>query len=145
MCGPLRRASDPIASLFARQRVPSAGTLHHADTAEGSLVVVGFPKGSAPELLAAVHDDALVGRGRCLLVLGGRVGVGLEQRVDPQGQPELVATASDRTSDAFLDRREPVANGPLVDLEQRAGRGRILTQAEIRSQCRAQPRRLGVG
>src|SRR4051794_6316773 len=89
-------------------------------TAKGSPALVGFPKGSAVELPAAVHDDVLAGRGRCLLVLHGRVKVGLDQRVDPQRQPELIAAAGDRTPDAFLDRGEPVANGPLVDLEQRA-------------------------
>ena len=78
--------------------------------------VVGFPKGRAPELLAAVHDDVLAGRGRCLLVLDGHIRVGLDQRVDPQRQPELIATAGDRTPDAFLDRGEPVANRSLVDL-----------------------------
>jgi hypothetical protein len=37
-----------------------------------------------------------------------------------------------------------VANGSLVDLEQRAGRGRILTQTEIGPQRRTQPGGLGV-
>ena len=96
--------------------MPGGGRLRHADTARGSLAVVGFRKGSAPELLAAVHDDVLTARGRCLLVLAGRVRLRVDQRVDPQRQPELVATPSDRAPDAFLDRGEPVANGPLVDL-----------------------------
>jgi hypothetical protein len=136
--------SDWRASRSLRDRVPGAGTLHHAHTAKGILAVVGFPKGSAPELLAAVHDDVLAECGCRLLVLDGRIGVGLDQRVNPQRQPELIATASDRTPDAFFDRGEPVANGSLVDLEQRAGRGRILTQAEIGPQRRTQPGGLGV-
>jgi len=106
--------------------VPGARPRHHAHTAKGILAVVGFPKESARELLAAVHDDVVAEDGCQLLVLDARIGVGLDQRVDPQRQPEFIAAASDRMPDAFFDRREPVANGSLVDLEQRPGRGRIL-------------------
>ena len=81
---PLRAVRfDWRASRSLSDRVPGAGTLHHAYTAKEVLAVVGFPKRSAPELLAAVYDDALAQRGRCRLVLDGHIGVGLDQRVDP--------------------------------------------------------------
>ena len=73
-----------------RGRVPGTGALHHAYTAKEVLAVVGFPKGSAPELLAAVHDDALADRGHRRLALDGHIRVGLDQRVEPQGQPASI-------------------------------------------------------
>ena len=108
--------SDGRASRSLRGRVPRADAPHHADTAKRSLAFVGFPKGSALGLPAAVHHDVLAWRGRYSLVLCGLVRLGLDQRVDPQRKPELIAAARDRMPDAFLDRGEPVANGPLVDL-----------------------------
>ena len=105
--------------------------------------VVRFPKGSAPKLRAAVRD-ALAERRRRRLVLDGHVRLGLDQPVEPQGQPELVATASDRMPYTLLDGGEPVANGSLVDLEQGAGRGCILPQAEVGTQRLTQPSGPGV-
>ena len=75
---------DWRASRSLRGRVPGAGALHHADTAKRSRRRCRIPeKEPRPELLAAVHDDVFAERGRRLLVLGGDIRVGLDQRVDP--------------------------------------------------------------
>jgi hypothetical protein len=75
--------SDWRASRSLSDRVPGAGARHHADTAKKVLAVVRFRKGSAPELLVAIHDDVLAQLGGSRLVLDGHVRVGLDQRVDP--------------------------------------------------------------
>src|SRR5205807_5322119 len=101
-----------------------------AYTAKDVPALCQIPERKRAELLAAVHDDTLAERRCRRLVRDGHIRGGLDQRVDPQGQAELIATARDRMPNTFLDRGEPVTHGSLVNLEQRARRRRVLTQAE---------------
>jgi hypothetical protein len=73
---PSASIGEPAVRSQAECRAPARFTMRTPQ--KDVLAVVGFPKGSARELLAAVHDDALAQRRRRLFVLDDRIRVGCD-------------------------------------------------------------------
>jgi hypothetical protein len=50
--------------------------------------------------------------------------------MDSERERELIAAARDRVPEAFFNRAEAIGDRPVVDPEQRPGRGGVLPKTE---------------